>query len=197
MVKIYTKSGDYGKTSLYDGGRVDKSDFIVEALGCVDELSSHIGMLVAIIEAGNRSMYSSVNVSLLRTVQSCLQNLGSVIATPSGKKAGSMTGVHISNTQTLENAIDSMELSLPNLTSFILPGVTVADAQAHVCRSACRKAERAIVHVNVQTDQIIATEEITVYINRLSDYFFVLARHLCFISQKAECFYKDYPPCLK
>jgi cob(I)alamin adenosyltransferase len=194
-MKIYTKTGDTGTTSLFDGSRVQKSTLVINSLGDIDELSSHVGMLAVLHQSGSEI---TDTFRTLRTIQSCLQNVGSVVATPkAGIKASLLTSVHISNTHHLETSIDRMEEDLPALTTFILPGVSKADAQAQICRSVCRRAERSITLVNTQERGVPIPEEVIVFMNRLSDYFFVLSRWLCFKEDLSDCVYNDYKPIMK
>ncbi|MBW6537525.1 MAG: cob(I)yrinic acid a,c-diamide adenosyltransferase [Mariniphaga sp.] len=167
--KIYTKTGDDGSTGLVGGTRVKKYDVRLEAYGTVDELNAVIGVV--------RSYKLPANVAeMLVEIQNKLFNIGSRLATDEKGEAFtqklSITEKHISF---LENAIDEMERELPKLKHFILPGGNLAAAQCHVARTVCRRAERRILEFaeneKVQT-------EILKYINRLSDFLFVLARKL-------------------
>tara|TARA_B110000238_G_C16008266_1_gene387668 strand:+ start:86 stop:664 length:579 start_codon:yes stop_codon:yes gene_type:complete len=188
-MKIYTKTGDDGSTSLYDGSRVLKTEDVVNALGDVDELASNIGMLCSVIELPD----DDDAITDLRTVQSCLQNIGSAIATPkSGIKASLVRGVGELDTKHLEVRIDFMQGWMPPLGEFVLPGCSVANSQAHICRSICRRVERSVGKLSGREVPINA--DVLVFINRLSDYFFVLARWVAFSLEDQECFYKDFPP---
>ncbi|MEE4270754.1 MAG: cob(I)yrinic acid a,c-diamide adenosyltransferase [Thermoanaerobaculales bacterium] len=159
-MKIYTKTGDGGETSLYSGGRVGKDSPRIEAYGTVDELNSVLGVLLAEDvpdEAADR----------LREVQSDLFSMGSVLADPKGKldfDGGALA------TDGLEAWIDAMEEELPELRSFILPGGCREAALAHVARSVCRRAERRVLAVDGAPAGVVP------YLNRLSDALFVLAR---------------------
>lgn len=199
-MKIYTKTGDKGTTSLYDGSRRPKSDTHFEVLGSMDELSSRIGILVAL---------TNQEIPLLRKIQRTLQDFNSHIATI--KKVGKRLPMFELNIVTeLEEAIDEMEKLNSKLTKFIIPGVNQDDAQAHMCRTQARTVERSLIRLlenykdqekrilQINQNQLDTTlieittftipEVILVYINRLSDYFFVLARWLCTIKGVEDCF---------
>jgi len=157
-VKIYTRTGDRGETSLFGGARVPKNDPRIEAYGTVDELNSFVGLARA-------SWPSSPIDDELARVQSDLFDAGAHLASPGVDR---FTGVDPSRIESLERAIDAMESELEPLKNFILPGGSVAAAQLHVARSVCRRAERLLIAL--QEESTIA------YLNRLSDYLFVAAR---------------------
>jgi cob(I)alamin adenosyltransferase len=179
-MKVYTKTGDNGTTSLYDGTRCNKFSNIFMALGELDELNSRVGLLIAEMEIGEGTMNTDPSFMTrietnLRQIQCNIQNINSVLA--SGKKiTKNMIGEDITN---LENEIDWLESYNPRLTKFILPGVTKADAISHVCRTQARKAERFMWLLQNETIDVPPLE--LAYMNRLSDYFFVLARWICAI----------------
>lgn len=167
--KIYTKTGDDGTTGLVGGSRVKKYDVRLEAYGTVDELNAAIGVI--------RSYKLPEDVSdILVEIQNKLFNIGSRLASDERgeefTKKLSVTEEHISY---LEKAIDEMEEELPELTHFILPGGDLAAAQCHVARTVCRRAERRILEF-AENEKV--QPEILKYINRLSDFLFVLARKL-------------------
>ena len=155
-MKIYTRTGDHGQTSLFGGARVAKNDARIEAYGTVDELSSFLGAIPGIAE--------------IPRIQSDLFEIGAHLASPGTSR---FTGVERSRIEDLERAIDSMEAELTPLTTFILPGGTAAAAQLHSARTVCRRAERRVVALN---DESPATQSTITYLNRLSDYLFVAAR---------------------
>jgi cob(I)alamin adenosyltransferase len=159
-VKIYTRTGDRGETSLFGGARVPKNDARIEAYGTVDELNSHLGVVLA-IEADAQ----------LLAVQRDLFEIGAHLASPGTSR---FAGVEASRIEELERGIDAMESELAPLKSFILPGGTSAAAQLHVARTVCRRAERLVVALN---DGDTATQSSIAYLNRLSDYLFVAARY--------------------
>ena len=172
--KIYTRTGDDGTSGLVDGTREPKHSPRFAAIGAVDEANSTIGLAVVVIEGAARA-------ALVR-VQNDLFDLGADLATPLGKLGGedftpSEMVLRIVPAQAawLESAIDGLNANLAPLTSFILPGGSEAAARTHVARAAVRMAERAVVALAAVEPVNPAALE---YINRLSDYLFVLARHL-------------------
>lgn len=175
--KVYTKTGDDGTTRLVGGNRVKKFDTRLEAYGTVDELNSSIGVL--------RSYDLPADVlDLLIQIQNKLFNIGSILA--SDKKGELFTaGLKITeeNIKVLENAIDEFEKHLPELKGFVLPGGEISVAQCHVSRTVCRRAERRIVEF---AEGNSVQPEIIKYINRLSDFLFVLARKLAFDNNVSE-----------
>ncbi len=169
MAKIYTKTGDNGTTGLVGGTRVKKYGPRLEAYGTVDELNASIGVL--------RSFDVGENITdVLIQIQNKLFNIGSRLA--SDEKGDAFTaGLAITeeNIGALENAIDKFNESLPQLTGFVLPGGGQAVAQCHVARTVCRRAERRVVEFS---EQYPVQPETIKYINRLSDFLFVLARKI-------------------
>lgn len=162
-MKIYTRTGDKGETSLFGGNRIAKDDPRIEAYGTVDELNSLIGMA----RAGWPS--SPIDAELNR-VQSDLFEIGAYLAAPGSERFHS---VNVRRIEDLEKAIDSMEAKLQPLTTFIVPGGSMAAAQLHLTRTVCRRAERRIVALGDATAEAQTT---IAYLNRLSDYLFVAAR---------------------
>lgn len=181
--KIYTKTGDTGETGLYGGERIAKDHPRLDAYGTVDELNSHIGLLLAFIQDDGALIAAQVIESpseahnwrgQLGQIQSSLFTLGSQLATPFGKTL-SVLPIGEEEISFLEDWIDEMDAELPALTSFILPTGAAAVAQAHVCRTVARRAERAVVALHHEEE---VAKEIMIYLNRLSDYFFTVARSL-------------------
>lgn len=168
-MKIYTKTGDKGKSSLFGGDRISKSDMRLESYGTVDELNSFLGLLIAELPD------DYVLTPELTRVQHLLFNLGSLLATADESLLVKLNGVDVTDIEGLEASIDQMQISLEPLKQFILPGGSRAASYAHVCRTICRRAERRIVQLDLTHD---AYANLVPYINRLSDYFFVLARHI-------------------
>jgi cob(I)alamin adenosyltransferase len=164
---IYTKKGDQGTTSLVGGKKVLKTNPRLESYGTTDELNSFIGLLAAEID-------DPANIKTLRTVQNLLFNIGASLATdvetPPLEKQSAIDPKSIAR---LEKEIDRIDAGLPEMKDFILPGGNRPAALAHVCRSVCRRAERQIFRLHQQRP---VDETILAFINRLSDYFFVLAR---------------------
>lgn len=166
-MKIYTKTGDDGTTSLFSGGRVTKDHLRVEAYGTVDELNSTIG----VVRANNPTRASLNN---LERVQNHLFRLGADLATPLNAKSEWLVRVDETLVTWLEDSIDRVTQHLPPLQNFILPGGSPAGAHLHVARTVCRRAERRVVSL-AQAEEI--NEWSLKYLNRLSDWLFVLARY--------------------
>ncbi len=175
-MKIYTKSGDKGETSLFGGGRVKKNHPRVAAYGEIDELNSFVGVLVASLgqlPIPPQQETSTPLVRFLHNLQNRLFDLGAELATGDEKFLKKLPRrISEFDVQLLEQAIDAMQENLKPLKNFILPGGSSAAAHAHVCRSVARRAERAMLATGEVPMPLIT------YINRVSDYFFVLARHL-------------------
>jgi len=163
-VKVYTKMGDRGETSLFSGGRVRKSHPRVEAYGTVDELGSALGLLVTELSDASAKGH-------LHTAQAALLAIGSALADPEGRMAQDPASWDAAQ---LEAWIDEMSAELPPLTAFILPGGSRAAAVSHVARTVCRRAERRVQNVDTAEEPVPAG--ILSYLNRLSDALFVLAR---------------------
>jgi cob(I)alamin adenosyltransferase len=174
-MKIYTKTGDKGQTSLIGGSRVPKHHVRIEAYGTVDELNSWIGLI--------RSFKTEAEVDVqLHEVQHQLFNIGSLLAsTPDSKMSLPMVGE--SAIEALEKEIDRMELSLQPLKNFILPGGSIEIAQIHVARCVCRRAERLAVALS-ETE--VVNELVIKFLNRLSDYLFILGRYHAAINKVDE-----------
>lgn len=172
--RVYTRRGDAGTTELVGGQSVDKSDERLEAYGTVDELNAHIGKARQIIVDRHRKKpaYKNLSETLLR-VQHELFNLGSILATKPEDVGEQMPRVTEDDVEALEESIDTFNESLPELRSFVLPGGTELNAELHVCRTVCRRAERATVTLARQEE--IESDAIS-YLNRLSDALFVWAR---------------------
>ncbi|MDR2774154.1 MAG: cob(I)yrinic acid a,c-diamide adenosyltransferase [Tannerella sp.] len=181
--KIYTKGGDKGTTSLVGGFRVPKTHPRLEAYGTVDELNSFIGLLI--VEGEDRRD----TCDLLQFVQSKLFTVGSYLATDPSKTdykiESQITGESIKK---IEDAIDRIDGRLPKLKSFVLPGGSRSAALAHVCRTVCRRAERNIYHL-AETETV--EEPVLVFMNRLSDLLFVIARSECLLKNGEEIFWNN------
>lgn len=166
-MKIYTKTGDDGTTSLFSGGRVPKTNLRVESYGTVDELNSALGLA--------RAFQPSAAVDgWLSQVQRQLFHLGADLATPLDASSQWVVRMDAATVAWLETRIDEMTAALPPLTNFILPGGSLAAAQLHVARTVCRRAERLVVAL--QEYEAIGDHAL-VYLNRLSDFLFTLARY--------------------
>lgn len=164
-MKIYTKTGDKGKTSLLGGKKVSKSHLRIEAYGTVDELNSHVGLLAAYT-------INEPYQAFLLTVQHQLFNLGSLLAVD-GEQPFPLPSVSNEDVVAIEKEIDNLTSQLPVLKQFILPGGHREVAFCHIARCVCRRAERCVVRLH-ETD--LVDEILIKYLNRLSDYLFVLAR---------------------
>ncbi len=165
-MKVYTKTGDTGETSLFGGSRVSKGHLRINAYGTVDELNSYIGLLRDLIDSEPQFLE-------LQRIQDRLFTLGAILATEKESALKRLGKVTMSDVSTLESAIDSMEEQLEPLTSFVLPGGHSTVSHIHISRCVCRRAERLCVELSEQTniDQMLIQ-----YLNRLSDYLFVLSR---------------------
>ena len=168
MFKIYTKTGDTGQTSLFGGRRISKSALRIDAYGTLDELNSFIGLLCDHLES------DTTLIAELKTVQDRLFVIGSNLASDPDRELPT-PDVLPADVELLELAIDRMETNLPTLRNFILPGGHRAASFAHVCRTVSRRAERLTVALH---DSEPVAPIILHYLNRLSDYFFVVSRHI-------------------
>ena len=181
-MKIYTKTGDKGETALYGGTRVSKASARVESYGAIDELNSFIGVAKSQVE-------DEEVLNQLKKIQFDLFTVGSEAATPADKmflaNGNPRLPLIISEKEIeeLENWMDKMEESLEPLQFFILPGGGKAATSLHVARTVCRRAERALVFLN-ETEEV--RPELIKYLNRLSDYLFVLARYVSKLQNEKE-----------
>lgn len=178
MSKIYTKTGDKGKTSLFNGQRVLKSNDRVDAYGTVDELNSEIGLARSLI---NGKQLKALN--LLLSIQQDLFEIGSALANPQNSPLLFLK----KQIAYYEKAIDEMTEELPPLRNFILPGGARAGAQLHLARTVARRAERRIVTL-AQKESIDVN--IICYLNRLSDFLFTMARYINFKEKQKEIIWK-------
>lgn len=174
-MKVYTKTGDKGTTSLFGGDRVPKHHIRIESYGTVDELNSYIGLI-------RDQDIDPDHKQILIRVQDRLFTVGAILATPpakeilkNGKERLNIPKISETDIELLENEIDTMETVLPPMTHFVLPGGHTTVSYCHIARCVCRRAERLSVHLNdiEPVDVLVLT-----YLNRLSDYLFVLARKL-------------------
>jgi cob(I)alamin adenosyltransferase len=166
--KIYTKTGDTGSTSLIGGTKVRKNHARINAYGTVDELNAWIGLL------GDQMSDTHIR-ELLREIQDRLFTMGSFLAMDPNKEVSmKIPELKENDIELLEREIDLMNETLPEMKSFILPGGSVAVSTAHICRTVCRRAER--VTVELDETEPVSQPLIVKYLNRLSDYLFVLAR---------------------
>lgn len=166
---VYTRTGDNGTTSLVGGQRVPKNHIRIEAYGTIDELNSHIGVIAASPHTDARLRH------MLQFIQHRLFNIGAYLASdPQEAAYTAPPGVEQADIDTLENMIDTLDAELPAINRFILPGGCIEAAQTHVARTVCRRAERRITDLAHHTLLDPCT---TRFINRLSDFLFVLARY--------------------
>lgn len=167
-MKIYTKTGDKGETSILGGKRLPKSHLRIEAYGTVDELNSHVG-LVKDQEVNQKRQ------DLLLNIQNQLFIIGSILATDPEKSNVKIPSLYEKDIQVLEEAIDAMNEEIPPLTNFVLPGGHPAISFGHLARTVCRRAERNTIALSLEEK---VDELIIQYLNRLSDYFFTLCRKM-------------------
>ncbi len=165
--KIYTKTGDQGQTGLFGGQRVLKDDLRIEAYGTIDELNAFVGVLRDILGDDDHQ-------PILHKIQSNLFVIGSNLAIDPTSNI-QLPGIEAEEIAGLENAIDAMDAELPELKQFILPGGHLAVSYCHLARCVCRRAERRVVALSKENH---IPEIILQYLNRLSDFFFVLARKI-------------------
>jgi cob(I)alamin adenosyltransferase len=182
ITKVYTRTGDKGTTSLVGGVKISKSDVRIEAYGTVDELSAHLGLLAALLPEGDDRQ------NVIR-VQNNLFNVCTHLATDQSQTP-LYPSAHLADGETafLESEIDRMMKLLPERQGFVLPGGTQVAAQAHVARTVCRRAERRIAAL---AEVAKVGVEMQQYVNRLSDYLFVLAKIINFNSGQAEIIWQN------
>lgn len=185
---LYTATGDAGTTSLVGGQRVSKTDDRLEAYGTIDELNSFIGVLVA------TPGVDADNAAFLQSIQNKLFNIGAYLATDNAglspeadAQAANAYGITAEDVSKVEHQIDALDAAVPPLSKFLLPGGTLAAAQAHVCRTVARRAERRII--KLQSTHHVAPQVLK-YVNRLSDYFFALSRFFNFKAGQSEIFWQ-------
>lgn len=167
-MKIYTKTGDSGTTSLLGGARVSKAHVRIEAYGTVDELNSYIGLL-------RDQPVNEVRKDFLKEIQDRLFTLGAELATEPGKDKVVKPDLFSSDVDALEAAMDEMDATLPALKNFVLPGGHQSVSFAHLARCVCRRAERIAIALH----EVEPLDELTIkYLNRLSDYLFILGRKM-------------------
>jgi len=168
-IKIYTKTGDKGNTSLIGGTKVPKNDIRIETYGTVDELNSWIGLV-------NDQLNDEQFKNELKEIQDRLFTIGSSLATDAEKENKmKLPDLNDSDIEFLEKRIDAMTAALPPMKNFILPGGHVTVSSIHITRCICRRSER--LAVNIQQHKLFIDEKVIQYLNRLSDYLFVLARY--------------------
>jgi len=178
-MKIYTKKGDTGETSLIGGQRVPKNHIRIECYGTVDELNSQLGVVLCLFPK---------KAAFLKSIQDQLFNIGSHLAT--GEKSNfKLPDMSTEWITTLEKEIDTMTMELPELKNFVLPGSDIANAQCHLARCMCRRAERLCVALN----HIDSVDSLIIqYLNRLSDYLFTLSRWITLETGSEEIVWKPF-----
>lgn len=182
-MKVYTKTGDKGQTGLIGGTRVAKNDVRLEAYGTVDELNSFVGLLTTY-------QIPDPEIKFLQYIQYKLFTIGSSLATDTTKVSLQQASVLDEDSITrIEAEIDRLDAQLPELSFFVLPGGSQSGALCHVCRTVTRRAERRIFDMK---DVFAVENQILVFLNRLSDYFFVLSRYLTCNSGCEEIFWKTH-----
>jgi len=167
-MKIYTKTGDKGQTSLIGGTRVPKHHVRIEAYGTVDELNSHIGLI-------RDQQIDEHSKTILIEIQDRLFTIGSSLASDPEKSRMKIPDLKEEDIILLEKEIDAMNAVLPEMRSFVLPGGHTTVSFCHIARCVCRRAERATIHLS---ENSFVDELVVKYLNRLSDYLFVLARKI-------------------
>ena len=182
ITRVYTRTGDKGMTSLVGGVRIKKSDIRLEAYGTVDELSAHLGLLVAMLPEGeDRSNVIRIQNNLFNVCTHLATDQSQTPLYPSAYLADGEVSF-------LESEVDRMMSLLPERQGFVLPGGTQAAAQAHVARTVCRRAERRIAALAEVAE---VGDDIQQYVNRLSDYLFVLAKIINFNNNQQEIIWQN------
>jgi len=179
-MKIYTKTGDKGMTSLLSGERALKNDRRIKAYGTVDELNSFVGLLAAYDLDEHHKEF-------LQSIQNNLYHAGSLLAVR-GKTSFKLREIGNSDIECIEKEIDLMNAKLPELKHFIIPGGSQEAAVCHICRTVCRRAEREVVELAEKEN---SDDRIVIFLNRLSDYFFVLSRMILLDKKLPETIVKN------
>ena len=175
-MKIYTKTGDKGLTSLIGGTRVPKYHLRIECYGTVDELNSYVGLIAC-------QEIDPHNQAMLKEIQDRLFTIGAALAADPEKSKMKIPDLLTTDIELLESEMDNMNEILPPLKHFVLPGGNTITSYCHVARCICRRAERLTFQLNAES---FVDEKMTIYLNRLSDYLFVLARKLNLDAQTDE-----------
>lgn len=181
-MKVYTGTGDRGKTSLFSGERVAKANVRIDAYGDVDELNAVIGAVVALLPVEANAVADT-----LEGIQRDLFELGAWLATtPASGAAGQLAPFGEDRATILERAMDTMDAALPELKAFILPGGHPAAAMAHIARTVCRRTERHVLRLAETEGEGAVPSSVLIYLNRLSDYLFVCARYCNHLMGQAD-----------
>ena len=186
ITKIYTRTGDDGTTSLVGGVRISKTDVRLEAYGTIDELNSHLGLLVSLLPIGADASprLNTEDRDMLIRIQKNLFTVGAHLATDQSQTPlYDYAKLPEGETELLEKAIDEINALLPEKQGFVLPGGSMPAAQCHVCRTVCRRAERCIYTL---AEMATVGSDVMKYVNRLSDYLFILAKKINFNMGNSE-----------
>ena len=178
-MKIYTRKGDSGHTSLIDGDIVNKHNLSVDAYGTIDELNSFLGLLKDYIKDDKIK-------DILNKIQIKLFSIGSILASGKNKNISEKVKIEKKDVEYIELEIDRLNKDLPELKNFVIPGGHKTSSYSHVCRSICRRAERKISELNNKSS---VDSNILAYVNRLSDFFFVLSRFLKHSDKVSESYW--------
>jgi cob(I)alamin adenosyltransferase len=180
-MKIYTKTGDKGYTSLFGGKRVEKHNIKIEAYGTVDELLAYMGLI--------RDFSEGKTKEVIISIQNTLFNIGSHLATPklNDKAQSKLPDVGEKDITLLEKEMDRMDKNIPAMTNFVLPGGHPSISHCHIARTICRRAERRISALN-EIEEV--NNDAKIYVNRLSDYLFMLSREYAVIHKSEEVFWQ-------
>jgi len=180
-MKIYTKTGDKGHTSLFGGQRIEKHNIRIEAYGTIDELLAYMGLI--------RDFSDDESKKIIISIQNTLFNIGSHLATPknNNKAKNKLPEIKKEDVELLESEMDKMDEEIPPMTNFILPGGHPHISHCHIARTICRRAERRITALD-ELEQI--DEILKIYVNRLSDFLFVLSRNFALKLDSEEVFWK-------
>lgn len=189
ITRVYTKTGDKGTTSLADGSRVSKADLRLETYGTVDELNALVGLCRSSLERSEELKPAAAAAAdrWLEAVQNDLFNLGGDLATPVASRWENMIVVGEVEITKLEQMIDELQTALPPLREFVLPGGTRINAELHLCRTVCRRAERIAVQLQEHAE---INPQAVPFLNRLSDFFFVASRWVQHHAGKPEVTWK-------
>lgn len=179
-MKIYTKTGDDGNTSLFGGERVKKNNLRIDSYGTIDELNAAIGITLT------ENLDSEIKI-VLTEIQNKLFQIGSELASPKNVKSSAIKKIANEEIFFLENSIDKFDEKLPPIKNFILPGGSKGSAHLHFARTICRRAERIIVELKEKEN---VSDNLLVYVNRLSDLLFTLARYENHVRQTPEIEWK-------
>jgi cob(I)alamin adenosyltransferase len=179
LTKIYTRTGDDGTTGLVGGSRIKKNATRVSAYGDIDELNSHLGLCATLC---TESIFNTLR-DKLSIIQNELFDVGSELASPAGATNPSIPTTTLQQVDRLERWIDELNVSLPTLQSFVLPGGTLLNAHLHISRAVCRRAERVVLELH---DSEPVNEHTRHYLNRLSDLLFVMSRSAAALTRSKE-----------